>query len=311
MKTWRVGTRGSLLSHRQTDWVLTRLSEIYEDFTAEKVVIRTLGDRIGDRPLHEVGGKGFFVKEIEEALLAGRVDFAVHSLKDLPTELPVGLCLGAVCHRVERRDVIILPGAAPRRAWEDVAPELKKSLRVGTSSPRRQVQLVRWFPQWEFINIRGNIDTRLRKLDSGQCDVLIVAGAGLIRLGLEDRIAAFVPIDVCCPAPGQGALAVEMASHREDVDRLIRPLNDPDVLIETVAERTVVEVLQAGCRTPLGACALRQGDRLILDAVVAFGPPPMVKRCRCQTQLTGSLTDQIEQACRLGQKAGEHLKRNL
>ncbi|MCS7223682.1 MAG: hydroxymethylbilane synthase [Armatimonadetes bacterium] len=312
MRIWRVGTRGSILAQCQTDWVLSQLSERFPNFRSEKVIIRTTGDRFDDRPLQQVTGKGFFVKEIEEALLAGEIDFAVHSLKDLPTELPEGLILAAVCNRIEKRDTLVAPQGAPSGAsWEQVGLGMGAGARIGTSSPRRQVQLLRYFPSWTFTPVRGNIDTRLKKLDQGQYDGLVLAGAGLVRLGLRDRISAFLPIEVCCPAPGQGALAVEARRDDEEAFALLSTLDEPLVRLEVIAERSVVQYLQAGCRTPLGACGTATNDRLRLRAVIARPDGTHFSFAELECHLNGDFQQRVQQAQELGEQAGKVLQKEM
>jgi len=234
----RVGTRGSVLALRQTEEVIRALKSVWPSLEFELVVIKTTGDKVVDTPLFKIGSKGLFVKEIEEALLEGRIDIAVHSLKDLPTKLPSGLTIGAVTKRLDPRDVLILPKGEGKR--------------IGTSSLRRMVQLKRLFPEFEVIPIRGNLDTRLRKLERGEVDGLVVALAGLLRLNFEVKEMRF--LDQLIPAPGQGALAVEC---REDfkLRDLLREINDPLSERAVFCERAFLMEMGGGCQVPLGAFA--------------------------------------------------------
>ncbi len=234
----RVGTRGSVLALRQTEEVIRALKSVWPSLEFELVVIKTTGDKVIETPLFKMGSKGLFVKEIEEALLEGRIDIAVHSLKDLPTKLPSGLTIGAVTKRLDPRDVLILPKGEGKR--------------IGTSSLRRMVQLKRLFPEFEVIPIRGNLDTRLRKLERGEVDGLVVALAGLLRLNFEVKEMRF--LDQLIPAPGQGALAVEC---REDfkLRDLLREINDPLSERAVFCERAFLMEMGGGCQVPLGAFA--------------------------------------------------------
>ena len=197
-----MGTRGSKLALRQTAWVRERIAARHPDLHIEVVRIKTTGDKITDVPLATVGGKGLFVKEIEEALLSGEIDLAVHSMKDVPAELPSGLHLGAITEREDPRDVMV---SRDGRGLQELPPVA----RLGTSSLRRGVQLLGLNSQWEIVPLRGNVDTRIRKLKTGGLDAVILAAAGVRRMGLEDRITEYLPADVMLPAVGQGALGIE------------------------------------------------------------------------------------------------------
>jgi hydroxymethylbilane synthase len=222
----------------------------------------TTGDRIQDRPLAEVGGKGLFVKEIEEALLDGRADFAVHSMKDVPGRLAPGLVLACVPKREDPRDVLV----APRHGTLDGLPE---GARVGTSSLRRQAALGAYRPDLVVQVLRGNVDTRLRKVDAGEYDAIVLARAGLVRLGLEERATQILPAQVSLPAPGQGALAVECREADIATRALVAHLNDLETATCVAAERGVLVAVGGDCKTPLGAYAQRAGDGLHLRAFVA------------------------------------------
>ena len=222
---------------------------------------------MSDVPLSAAGGKRLFVKEIEDALLAGEIDLAVHSSKDLPAVLPDGLAIGAVLPREDARDAVVLPAGQGSVSFEDLATRLGDRPRIGTSSVRRSAQLARLFPGAEFIAIRGNLDTRLRKLDAGGYDALVLASAGLIRLGHRDRISVTLPIQACVPAPGQGIVAIEIRSWENRMswtdlvsERRTRAVFD--------AERAVVTRLGGGCQMPLGAFADVHSDAISVVAVV-------------------------------------------
>jgi len=250
-----IGSRGSKLALWQARWVAARLEELGEPSRIE--IIRTTGDKITDVALSQVGTKGLFTKEIEEALLDGRIDLAVHSLKDLPTELPQGLALGAIPPREEPRDAIV--GTRLR--------DLSQKATVGTSSLRRAAQLLLARPDLNVVSIRGNVDTRLRKLDEGRYDAIVLAGAGLRRLGWEERIAELLPVETMCPAVGQGALAIETREEGTATD-VCRQLDDPSTRVAVTAERAVLAALGGGCQVPIGAHATTGGEGLHLRAVV-------------------------------------------
>ena len=248
-----IASRGSQLALWQARWVESRLAALGMESRIE--IIRTTGDKITDVPLAQVGGKGLFTKEIEEALADGRADLAVHSLKDLPTELPEGLVLAAVPEREDPRDAIV--GAT--------LAELPAGARVGTSSLRRAAQLRRLRPDLAIESIRGNLDTRLRKLDEGRYRAIVLAAAGLKRLGWAARIAEILPPEVMCPAVGQGALAIETTGPGRAA---VRALDDPATHAAVVAERGLLAALGGGCQVPIGAHAEVAGGRLSMFAVV-------------------------------------------
>ena len=240
----------------QAHWVQKQLAELGHPSRIE--IIRTTGDKITDVPLAQVGAKGLFTKEIEEALLDRRADLAVHSLKDLPTELPAGLVLAATPPREDPRDALV------GRRLADLAAGAK----VGTSSLRRAAQLRKARPDLKIEAVRGNLDTRLRKLDEGQYDAIVLAAAGLRRLGWEQRIAEILPREIVCPAVGQGALAIETANSGDGFEAC-RPLDDPATRAAITAERALLAALGGGCQVPIGAHATVSGGRLHLLGVVA------------------------------------------
>lgn len=265
----RLGTRGSQLALWQAHAVAARLQEI-AGRPCRIIVIRTSGDRLQEAPLSEVGGKRLFVKEIEDALLRDEIDLAVHSSKDLPAILPDGLTVGAVLPREDPLDAIVLPQkVTDSMSFNDVVRALGESPSIGTGSVRRVAQLTRLFPRARFTPIRGNLDTRLRKLDSGEYDAVVLAAAGLRRLGMASRISARVPSSVCVPAPGQGIVAVEVRQNDPRVSAAVRLVDDRESHAALAAERAVVEALGGGCQTPIGALASTIAfDELELVAVV-------------------------------------------
>jgi hydroxymethylbilane synthase len=264
----RIGTRGSQLALYQARTVASLL-ERHAGVAAEIVVIRTSGDRLAEAPLSEIGGKRLFVKEIEDALLAGDVDLAVHSSKDMPAVLPEGLRIAAVLPREDPRDALVLPGAGGQpRPWEEIVAEMGPAPRIGTSSVRRAAQLTTVWPAARFAPVRGNLDTRLRKLDEGQFDAMILAAAGLTRLERADRISAMLPVEICVPAPGQGIIAVEARSDDDAALGRAARIDVADVAAALSAERTVVVRLGGGCQMPIGACEAVTGDTMSLVAIV-------------------------------------------
>jgi hydroxymethylbilane synthase len=251
-----IASRGSQLALWQAHWVQQRLADLGHETRIE--IIKTTGDKITDVPLAKVGTKGLFTKEIEEALLDGRADLAVHSLKDLPTELPPGLVLAAVPAREDPRDAIV-----GRRL-----SELPQAAKVGTSSLRRAAQLRHLRPDLEIESIRGNLDTRLRKLDEGRYEAIVLAAAGLKRLGWSDRIAELLAPEVMCSAVGQGALAIETRATGAGHDACAA-LDHAATRAAVTAERAVLAALGGGCQVPIGAYATVTGARLRMVAVVA------------------------------------------
>ena len=270
MTTLRIGTRGSQLALYPANTTAALLRE-RTGTPIEIVVIRTSGDRLADASLSEIGGKRLFVKEIEDALLAGSVDLAVHSSKDMPAVLPDGLDIAAVLPREDPRDAIVLPaGALPGPATRDaVRARLGTSPRIGTSSVRRIAQLTRLFPGASFLPIRGNLDTRLRKLDGGDFDAIVLAAAGLRRLGFEARISEAIGTSDCVPAPGQGIIALEIRSDDARTRALLAALDDTPATQALAAEREVVRALGGGCQMPIGAFATVSGGTMTLSAIVA------------------------------------------
>ena len=260
----RIATRGSALALWQANWVRDRLMADDPHLEVELLVLKTRGDKIVDRALSEVGGKGLFVKEIEEALLDGRAEVAVHSMKDLPAEIPEGLVLGAVPVREDARDALLV---APRLSARDVAA-LPSGARVGTSSLRRVCQLKARRPDLDIVPLRGNVDTRVRKVDAGELDAIVLACAGLKRLGHGARITAALSTTESLPAIGQGALAIECRlDDPKTLARLAR-FDDATTAHAVRAERAFLRRLQGDCKTPLAAHATVEGARLTIEGLV-------------------------------------------
>ncbi len=260
----RLATRASKLALAQSEWVAAQIAERHPGVRVELITVTTRGDAVQDRALSKVGGKGLFTKEIEDALICGDADLAVHSLKDLPTSLPEGLTLGAIGGAEDSRDVLVSRGDLP---FESLAAGAV----VGTSSLRRQAQLLHARPDLTFVDIRGNVDTRLRKLAEGHVDALILAGAGLARLGFEGRVSQWLPTEMCLPAVGQGLLGMEIRSDDAETAALLRFLHDEAAATRAEAERSALACLGGGCHTPVGVHATISGDSVSVEGVVA-GP---------------------------------------
>ncbi len=258
----RLGTRKSKLALTQSNWVKREIELRFPDVEVELVKVTTKGDKILDVPLAKVGGKGLFVKEIEEALLDGRIDFAVHSLKDVPTELPKGLEVSVFPEREDPRDALISKSGAGLKG-------LPEGARVGTSSLRRMAQLRAVRPDLNVENLRGNLDTRLKKLDEGQYDAILLAVAGLNRMGLADRITEIIAPELILPAIGQGALGIEFRTGNEETRAILSALNHEETSVRVRAERAFLARLEGGCQVPIGAFATLDGDEIELEGFVA------------------------------------------
>lgn len=262
-----IGSRGSRLALWQAQWTKETLTSLHAGLEVRIEIIKTSGDMIRDLPLAVIGGKGVFTKEIEEALLDNRIDLAVHSLKDLPTLLPDGLQLSAITEREDARDALVL--RADSLTSDASLESLPGGAIVGTSSQRRLAQLKHLRGDVQIKDIRGNVDTRLRKLDAGEYDAIILASAGLRRLGFGQRISQFIPAEKMLPAVGQGALAIETRAGDEETIRLVTPLNHEPTRAACKAERALLRALGGGCQTPIAAHAVIREDQLKLDALVA------------------------------------------
>ncbi len=257
MRILRIGTRGSMLAKWQAESVRKQLFAA-TGMEAEIVIIKTSGDKMQQAPLTQIGGKGIFIKELEEALLEESIDLAVHSVKDVPTDLPSRLIFPAVCRRDDVRDCLVGSTLA----------NLRQGARVGTSSLRRQAQLKHLRPDLDLRDLRGNVDTRLRKVESGEYEAVMVAKAGLDRLGLSQRISEVLSPEVCMPAVGQGAIAVECRLKDTEAADLLAPLDDAETHTAIIAERALLSALHGGCQVPMGAWARIERNELLLDACV-------------------------------------------
>lgn len=262
MHTIRVATRGSLLALTQTGWVVDRLKAANPGVQFVTETYKTVGDKVLDVALSAIGGKGLFTKELEDALLQGKADIAVHSLKDMPTDQPQGLVIGCIPEREDPRDVVITRDGRP-------FADLEAGALVGTSSVRRVAQLRARRPDLQFMPIRGNVDTRLRKLAEGQAAALVMAASGLHRAGFADRITEYLEPDLCLPAPGQGALAVELRANDGPVGQVVAAIHHNLTALAVHAERAMLALLQGGCQVPIGAYAQVDRGHIHLRGLIA------------------------------------------
>ena len=260
MKPLRIGTRGSMLARWQAEFIRKQLFQV-AGVDAEIVIIKTSGDKLQQSALSKIGGKGIFIKELEEALLEESVDLAVHSVKDIPTETPGRLFFPAVCRRDDVRDCLISNTGTP-------LANLKKGARVGTGSLRRQAQLLHHRPDLDIRELRGNVDTRLRKVESGEYDAIVLSKAGLDRLGWSQRITEPLSTDISLPAVGQGAIAIESRVKDEEAGVVLGRLDDLETRTAIIAERALLAALHGGCQVPLGAWARIERGELVMEAVV-------------------------------------------
>lgn len=259
--TLRIATRKSPLAMWQAEHIKARLEAMHEGLEVELITFTTKGDIILDTPLAKIGGKGLFVKELEVAMLAGDADIAVHSMKDVPMEFPEGLELGVICERENPHDAFV------SNTYKSL-DELPQGAVVGTSSLRRQCQVQQLRPDLQIKSLRGNVQTRLGKLDAGEFDAIILAAAGLLRMEMDDRIASFIPAEQSLPAGGQGALGIEWRANDEAIHNLIKPLAHAETAACVIAERALNKRLQGGCQVPIAAFAELDGEQLSLRGLV-------------------------------------------
>ncbi|CUS47888.1 MAG: hydroxymethylbilane synthase HemC [Idiomarinaceae bacterium HL-53] len=279
-KTIRIATRKSALALWQAEHIKRELERLHTGLQVELVPMSTRGDVILDTPLAKIGGKGLFVKELEAAMLEGRADIAVHSMKDVPVDFPAGLELHTICKREDPRDAFV------SNHYKALA-DLPAGSIVGTCSLRRRCQIAARYPELEIRDLRGNVQTRLRKLDEGEFDAIVLAASGLKRLELHDRITSFLEVEDSLPANGQGALGIECRSDDALVKQLLAPLSDPESTACVLAERAMNRTLQGGCQVPIGAFAHLEGEELWLRGLV--GNPNGAEIVRAE--LRGSVQD--------------------
>ena len=288
----RIATRKSALALWQAEFVKAELERFHPDLTVELVPMSTQGDIILDTPLAKIGGKGLFVKELEQAMLDGRADIAVHSMKDVPVEFPEGLELNTICEREDPRDAFV------SNKYKSL-DELPQGAVVGTSSLRRQCQVRALRPDLDIRDLRGNVNTRLAKLDNGDYDAIILAAAGLLRLEMPERIADFIEPETSLPANGQGAVGIECRSNDERVKALLAPLEHTETRIRVLAERAMNRRLEGGCQVPIGAYALVNGEQVHIRGLVGAVDGSEILR----DEVSGS----VENAEQLGVQLAEQL----
>ncbi len=291
MKPIRIGTRGSMLAKWQAEFVRKKILEA-TGVDAEIVIIKTTGDKLQTASFVQIGGKGVFIKELEEALLNEEIDLAVHSVKDIPTEVPSRLCFPVICRREDTRDCLVA-------AKGESLFSLRKGARIGTSSLRRRAQILHARRDLDVRELRGNVDTRLRKVASGEYDAILLAKAGLDRLGWSNRISEVLSPDVCMPAVGQGALGVQARLKDNGIADALAPLDDFETRQSIVAERALLAALEGGCQVPLGAWARFERGELAIDAVVCSPDGSQHVRQRA--------TAPPDQARELGQRVAQML----
>jgi hydroxymethylbilane synthase len=289
----RVGTRRSALAKAQTQAVINQLLQLQPQLQIQIIEIVTTGDKVLDTALSRMSGKGVFVKEIEDNLLENEIDIAVHSMKDLPTAFPAGLKIGAITERVDPRDVFVT-------RFKRNLEEMPAGARIGTSSLRRKAQLLALRPDFQVIDIRGNIDTRLRKAETSEYDGIVLAAAGLTRMGWQDRIQQYLNYDVMIPAVGQGAVGVEIRDDDHATASLLKPLNHKFTETAVNAERKFLAAMGGGCQTPMGAFCEIDGGQMIFHAFVAKEDGSHFRK--------GKVAGKIEEAAAIAEKAALRLK---
>ena len=288
----RIGSRGSPLALWQANWIKDLLLKQHSDLDVDIKIIKTSGDKIQDVPLAKIGGKGLFVKEIEESLLKRKVDFAVHSMKDMPINFPINLCIACVAKRENPFDALI--------SRNDIKlADLPKGAKIGTGSLRRISQLLNYRPDFKLIPLRGNLETRLKKLDTEGLDAIILAAAGLIRLGWDSRITEIISPDILLPAMGQGAVGIEARKNDVENQILLADIDDEDTHYALDAERALVSQLEGGCNVPIGAFATLDADQITLTGLVAS--------LDGKTLYKKAMTDIKTNAIVMGRKMGDEL----
>lgn len=287
-----IGTRDSELALWQTHWVEDNLKRLNPGFTFKIIEMKTQGDKILDVALAKIGDKGLFTKELEVAMLDKEIDMAVHSMKDLPTKLPEGLMIGAICERFDARDVVVSNQGYTINT-------LPQGAKVGTSSLRRSAQLLKHRPDLNIFPLRGNLNTRMAKLERENFDAIILAAAGIERLGWSERITERIAYDVCLPAVGQGSIGIEIRQGDEEVYKVVQTLNHLPSETAIIAERAMLSKLEGGCQIPIGSIGRIDGDNMTLDGVVASLDGKNVLK----TVVSGP----ISEAARLGEELAEKL----
>ena len=294
----KLGSRGSQLALWQANWAKSELEKRYKHIEGEIIKIKTTGDKILDVPLAKVGGKGLFVKEIEEALLEKRIDLAVHSMKDVPTDFPNGLHLAAITEREDPRDALII-GVKGQGSGVRGFKDIPQGATIGTSSLRRSSQLLNVRPDLKIMQLRGNLNTRLKKLDDGRFDAIILAAAGVKRLGWTDRITEYLQPEISLPAIGQGALGIETRMDDKEINELTVFFDHPATSISVRAERALLKKLEGGCQVPIAAYGEVKNNQLKLIGLVASTDGKRI--------IKDSITGQIDRAEAIGIELAERL----
>lgn len=287
-----IGTRGSQLALWQANWVKSEIEKNFPGTSVSLEIIKTKGDKILDVPLAKVGGKGLFVKEIEDALLEKRVDLAVHSMKDMPAEIPEGLCIAAIPERENPLDVLISRNGLK-------IDELPEGAKIGTSSLRRMSQIAAIRPDLQILSLRGNLDTRIKKLEAGEFDAIILAAAGVRRLGLSEKISQYIDPQIMLPASGQGALCIETRENDPKTAEIVRSLNHETTASAVIAERAFLHRLEGGCQVPIAAHAKVNGDSIEMEGLVSDVKGTIIFK--------SALTGKTDEAAEIGRKLAEIL----
>jgi hydroxymethylbilane synthase len=288
----KIGTRGSRLALRQAQLTAEQIKSKHPAVEIEIITIKTKGDKLQDIALVKIGGKGVFVKEIEEALIRGDIHIAVHSMKDVPVDLPDELEIGAIPEREDPRDVLVSKN-------DRKIEELASGARIGTGSLRRTIQLKRLLPDIEVVPIRGNLDTRIKKITTEELDGVIVAAAGMRRMGLAKEVSQYIPIEWMIPSAGQGVLGIELRKDDEEIKNLVSFLNHSDTVITLSAERSFLKHLGGGCQVPIAAHAVKQGNRLILRGLVGSVDGRVV------------ISEEVRGACEEAEEMGRTMAENI
>lgn len=295
-----VGSRGSKLALTQTNWVINCLKENHPHVEFEVKIIKTKGDLIQDIALDKIGDKGLFVKEIEESLINKEIDMAVHSMKDMPSKLPEGLKFAGVPKREDYRDVLVL-----KEGYNSI-DDLPKGAKIGTGSKRRKYQLLSYRNDFQVCPIRGNVDTRMRKVVDEDLDAVVLAAAGLKRLSLENNIGYYLESSIVLPAPAQGALAIEIRTNEDEIEKIIDSLKDDDTLIQVNAERAFLEGVNGSCHIPIGALCSINGEEIILDGLLGKEDGSKIVR----KSVVGKIGEEVELGLKLANIILEELAKN-